>query len=288
MNGLDRVERHAAPAGVVAETPTSRCRQQRIADGFSRAAHAYDDGAELQREVADHLLARLPALGRLRTVVDIGCGTGYLISRLDGRHAGLAIGLDIAPGMLQAARRRHIAQPIQWLVGSAERLPLADDSAGLLVSSLAVQWCESLEGFLAEAGRVLRPGGWLAFTTLCEGTLAELRAAGRRLDGKPHGNAFLPEAGLAKILEAPGWQLHELDLATRKTHHATPIDALRALKRIGASTLTDPAAGHGGLAGRRRIVELGRRLETWREAEGIPTRYRVATVLLQRSEREER
>ncbi|KAA0015779.1 malonyl-ACP O-methyltransferase BioC [Salinicola corii] len=257
-------------------------RRQRIANGFSRAAASYDAGAQLQRAVADDLLARLPTLEGVQTLVDVGCGTGYLVSRLAEHHDGLSIGLDIAPGMLDEARRRHAGHAIQWVTGCAEALPLADGSVDLVVSSLAVQWCDSLEGFLNQAARVLRPGGWLAFTTLCEGTLEELHRAWQQVDGERHVNEFMAEARLIDTLKTPGWQWYEVAMATRRTHHATPADTLRALKRIGANTITASAAAGGGLSGRRRFAQLAQTLETWREPTGIPTRYRVATVLMQR------
>lgn len=266
-------------------------RQRRIASRFSRAAASYDAAASLQREVADELMARLPAIEPPRTLVDVGCGTGYLISGLVSRPSprlstgpdARAIGLDIAPGMLAEARRRHASLPIDWLTGCAEQLPLADNSVDLIVSSLAVQWCDSLSRFLNEAARVLRPGGWLAFTTLCQGTLRELQQATRQVDGQRRGNAFVAETALIEALDAPVWRLHDLQLTTRKTFHATPVDALRALKQIGASTLTE-ASTTAGLAGRRRLIELTNALEAQREPSGIPTRYRIATVLLERRE----
>jgi len=258
-------------------------RQRRIADSFSRAASSYDSAAQLQREVADDLMARLPQGLNPRTLLDVGCGTGYLVSHLSQRYDALSIGLDIAPGMLAEARRRHAGLPIRWLTGSAEQLPLADRSIDLMVSSLALQWCDSPAGFLAQAARVLRPGGWLAFTTLCEGTLEELQCAWRQVDGAAHVNEFMAEARLIDALKAPGWQPPEVVMTTRRTHHATPADTLRALKRIGANTITTSAQAGGGLSGRRRFAQLAQALETWREGAGIPTRYRVATVLMQRS-----
>lgn len=257
-------------------------RRQRIADAFSRAAAGYDGAAQLQQAVADDLLTRLPQPASRRALVDIGCGTGYLVSRLAERHDGPAIGLDIAPGMLDQARRRHAGRSIHWVTGCAESLPLAAGSVDLVVSSLAVQWCDSLEAFLREAARVLVPGGWLGFTTLCEGTLVELQRAWQQVDGAIHVNEFLPEARLFETLRAPGWRPAEVVMATRRTHHATPADTLRALKRIGANTITASAAAGGGLSGRRRFARLAQTLERWREPAGIPTRYRVATVLMQR------
>lgn len=255
-------------------------RQRRVADSFSRAAEHYDEAAQLQRQVADELLACLPDSCRPRSILDVGCGTGYVVSHLARRFNATAIGLDLAPGMLAEAQRRHGDLPIRWLVGNAERLPLAERSLDLIVSSLALQWC-CLERFLDQVARVLRPHGWLAFTTLCEGSLSELRAAWKTVDDGRHVNDFLSEAAFRQRLTSPGWRLHRFDLATRYTWHDDMAETLRALKRIGANTVTGASASRG-LAGRRCLARLERAMETFREVSGIPTRYRVATVVMQR------
>lgn len=266
---------------VVRDLPeSSTSRQRRIAESFSRAAEHYDDAAQFQRQVADELLSCLPVSCRPRALLDVGCGTGYMASHLARRFDATAIGLDLAPGMLAEARRRHGDLSIQWLTGNAERLPLAGRSLDLVTSNLALQWC-GLERFLAQAARVLRPHGWLAFTTLCEGSLSELREAWKTVDGGRHVNDFLPEATLRQWLASPGWRLQWFDLTTRCTWHDDLVETLRALKRVGANTVTgEPAPG--GLAGRGRFARLESAIEAFRDTSGIPTRYRVATVLMQR------
>lgn len=135
------------------------------------------------------LLSALPEGFSPRRWVDLGCGTGYFSRALE-RRFGAAEGLavDIAEGMLRHARARGGAS--HFIGGDAERLPLRDGSCDLLFSSLAIQWCADLPAVLAEARRVLRPGGVLAFSSLCVGTLGELRDSWRVVDGFVHVNRF--------------------------------------------------------------------------------------------------
>ncbi|WP_110689388.1 malonyl-ACP O-methyltransferase BioC [Salinicola endophyticus] len=262
-------------------------RQRRIASGFSRAASSYDAAAGLQREVADALLAQLPAESRLTTVLDIGCGTGYVTAALARRFGTTTLGLDLAPGMLSTARASLPELAIRWLAGAAERLPLAAGSVDLIASSLALQWCDSLAAALDEAWRVLRPGGHLAFTTLCHGSLHEWQGAWRAVDGRAHVNRFLPEETLAETLARPGWRCRLHDVTTRRCWYPDLAAARQALKAIGANTViaeTAPSAHTPprGLTGRERLARLEAAFEEYRRPAGIPISYRVATVVMQR------
>ena len=150
-----------------------------VAASFSRAASTYDQVAELQRQVGSNLLARLPESLQPCSLVDLGCGTGYFTRALNARFGRAVMGLDIAEGMLRYARAQGPEQAA-WITADAEALPLRDGSQDLLFSSLALQWCPDLGRALSEARRVLRPGGCMAFNTLVEGTLGELRGAWSR------------------------------------------------------------------------------------------------------------
>jgi SAM-dependent methyltransferase len=143
-------------------------------------------------------------------VVDVGCGPGTAV-RAAARRGATVTGVDPAPVMLALARRlTRRGGPITWADGVAERLPVGDGAATVVWSLATVHHWSDLEGGLAEARRVLAPGGrflaierrtrpgarglashgWTdaqadAFADLCRGTgfvdvLVRRRAAGRR------------------------------------------------------------------------------------------------------------
>src|SRR5262249_16742331 len=142
-----------------------------VAAAFSAAAATYDDGAEVQREVAERLalrIARLPLAQRAR-ILEIGCGTGFLtrpLIRLDVR--GLIIG-DIAPAMLarcEASLKDTAADTtLRFVLMDGEDPQAVRGPFDLICASLAFQWFADLPAALARFAGLLVPGGHLAFAT---------------------------------------------------------------------------------------------------------------------------
>jgi ubiquinone/menaquinone biosynthesis C-methylase UbiE len=91
-------------------------------------------------------------------VVDVGCGPGNAVRRA-ARLGATATGIDPAAVMLRVARWFPSRGRVRYLDGGAEALPLEDASADVVWSIAAVHHWPDLAGGLAEAQRVLRPGG---------------------------------------------------------------------------------------------------------------------------------
>ena len=105
---------------------------------------------------------RLPGLD----VVELGCGTAYLSAWL-GRRGARPVAVDLTPAQLATARRcQQATGPAFPLVqADAAAVPLADGCADLVLSEHGASvWCDP-QRWLAEAARLLRPGGRLAFLT---------------------------------------------------------------------------------------------------------------------------
>jgi ubiquinone/menaquinone biosynthesis C-methylase UbiE len=92
-------------------------------------------------------------------VVDVGCGPG-VAAREAARLASAVTGVDPAAPMLALARRlTRRRSSVTWTEGTAERLPLPDDSATVLWSISTVHHWRDIDLGIAEAGRVLVRGG---------------------------------------------------------------------------------------------------------------------------------
>lgn len=95
-------------------------------------------------------------------VLDVACGTGVLAREAALRvgSSGHTVGLDIAPGMLEVARR--IAPAIEWKEGSADALPFPDQFFDAVVSQFGLMFFPDRKKALSEMLRVLVSGGRLA------------------------------------------------------------------------------------------------------------------------------
>ena len=97
------------------------------------------------------------------TVVDLACGDGFLLSLLAARQPGelTLTGVDISRGELDAARRRLGPGPVLHQA-RAQALPLPDACADYVLCHMALMLMDDAPRALAEARRVLRPGGVFA------------------------------------------------------------------------------------------------------------------------------
>jgi ubiquinone/menaquinone biosynthesis C-methylase UbiE len=107
-----------------------------------------------------------------RTILDVGTGTGVLaLDAVRRWPEASVIGSDASSGMLRMARQRHERdghqhrERLHWLHAPADGLNVASASVDLVVSSFVYQLVPDRAAAFAEARRVLRPGGHLAFVT---------------------------------------------------------------------------------------------------------------------------
>ena len=110
------------------------------------------------------------ALAELRsgeTVLDLGSGGGIdvLLSARRVGPTGMAYGLDMTDEMLALARenqRTAGVENVEFLEGEIEAIPLPDASVDVIISNCVINLSADKDRVLAEAWRVLRPGGRLA------------------------------------------------------------------------------------------------------------------------------
>ena len=94
-------------------------------------------------------------------VLDIGSGPGFLAAEMAAEvgPGGRVHGIDPSESMLAGARRR--GAPVEYGTGDALALPFPDEHFDVAVSTQVYEYVEDIAAALAEARRVLRPGGRL-------------------------------------------------------------------------------------------------------------------------------
>src|SRR3954453_2495582 len=131
------------------------------AEGWTRKAATYDRlTARATARLIEPLLDAAAVQSGTR-LLDVACGPGRCAAAAAARGA-VPVGLDMAVGMVAAARARH--PELEFRQGDAERLPFADASFDAVVAGFVVNHLPRPESALAECARVLRPGGSVAVT----------------------------------------------------------------------------------------------------------------------------
>jgi SAM-dependent methyltransferase len=127
----------------------------------SPRAGAYDEGVTaLTASTAGDLLDALDATGGVR-LLDLGTGPG-VVAALATRRGCAVVGVDVSPQMLELAARR--VPDAEFRTGSAEAVPAGDGEFDAVAGNFVVLHLGHPERAAAEAARVLRLGGRVAFT----------------------------------------------------------------------------------------------------------------------------
>ena len=123
---------------------------------------------------------------RPRRVVDVGCGTGLLTTRLRAALPDARVtGVDFSGGMLAQAAAR--APGAAWVRGDALRLPIGSERIDAIVSTEAFHWFPDQTAALAEMRRVLVPGGvvLVALVNVPNDVVAAATGLASRVLGQP-------------------------------------------------------------------------------------------------------
>jgi SAM-dependent methyltransferase len=252
--------------------------------GWERAAEYYSDAfGGLTAQTAPALLdaVRLSNGARL---LDVASGPGFVAAAAASRGA-VVVGVDFATAMVREARRRHPG--LQFQEGDAEALRFEDAAFDAVVMNFGMLHLARPDSAIAEARRVLRPGGRYAFTVWAVPEKAvAFGIAVRAIEEHGNPNVGLPEgppffcfsdvAVTRETLKKAGFadvEVRELPLEW------TPSSAeavFEALARGGVRTAAVlRAQTPEALAAIRDVVCRG--IETYRRADGL--RIPMAAVL---------
>jgi SAM-dependent methyltransferase len=235
---------------------------------LDRAAARFGEASFLKDRAAGDAVERLEAIMRtFPTAVDLGARDGAFGRALAGSDArekvGVLIEADLSARML-AGRAGPRVQ------ADEERLPFADGSLDLVVSTLALHWANDVPGAMIQVRRALKPDGLFLGVIFGGSTLTELRQSlvaaeaelsdGAGLRVAPFADAY----DAAQLLQRAGFALPVADLDRVTVRYAHPLKLIADLRAMGETS---------ALADRGRPLSravIGRACEIYRQRFGQP------------------
>ncbi len=208
--------------------------------------HGAAAGRERQLVPGRSWAAWARALGYLlppATVADLGCGEGYLAIEAS-RWARQVIAVDRSAAVIQRARalaRRRRVSNIVWKRGDIERVPLPDASVDVALLSQALHHASQPARALAEAARILVPGGRVL--------VLDLRAHDQIWVRERLGDRWLgfDDAELARLLRGAGLERVDVRVGARRTGDPFVVLIASGIKPL-------PDGGRRAKGGRRRAA----------------------------------
>jgi len=254
-----------------------------ISRSFSAAAGGYDGWAVAQDGLAGGLVRRLPAGIVAATVVELGCGTGLLSRRLLARlPAAIFLGLDLAPGMIDACRRTFAEERrARFETADVEDPRACRSPVDLVATSCSAQWFAEPAATLRRWGGALAPGGHLAATVLVRGSYPELEAAHREAFAAPFPGLALPaEEEAAALLAGAGLDLVAAEAETVTVRYRSAREALASFRGIGAELRGQPGRCALGAGRTRRLLAA---YEACADAGGPAITHRAVHAIARRA-----
>lgn len=181
-------------------------RRDRSRAFFSASADRWDRVRDDLYGVRADLLPLFGLLDPDQVVADLGAGTGSL-ARMMAPFVARVVAVDRSREMLDAARERLAdLENVEIREGELETLPLADGEADLAILSLVLHYVLEPATVLAEAARILRPGGRLVVVEMRAHDRVEYREEMGHLwqgFGRDDMKTWLEEAGLGRVVVRP-------------------------------------------------------------------------------------
>jgi len=146
-----------------------------VKDNFDRYATSYDKNAVVQKVMADELFRILTKIdNNFKTILEIGCGTGYLsqILKKNLKYKKLILN-DISNNMIDIVAKSINDSDTSYITGNFEDTQI-NGRYSLVASNATFQWFTNLDKSFSKIHKILEDSGLLLFSIFVDGTFWEL------------------------------------------------------------------------------------------------------------------
>lgn len=214
--------------------------KQKIQSSFDVASDTYDTVAHIQKESAYILVKNLHntiSTFYLKTILDLGTGTGYIPEILLSYYPYASFMLnDIAPKMINKVQQKfNKTSNISFYIGDMESIQIKPYD--LIISNFAFQWIEKLETMLK---KLYNNSKVLAFSCLLDGTFKEWKQILQSYNIPSPLKQYPQQPVLYKCISALGSTTHYLETKCFQLPFTGARSFVNYLKHLGAAVSNKP------------------------------------------------
>jgi ubiquinone/menaquinone biosynthesis C-methylase UbiE len=224
-------------------------------EGFTKGADTYDEAVRHNIAGSERLIMSLPA-GTYRTVLDVGCGTGWTSAAMVRRFGvERIVGVDASAGMLErfAAKLGSEFPDVRVELRNEDvmEMDVPDGGFDAVICAMAMHWFPDKPGAVARMARALRPGGVMGILMVGRGGEDAWREVLERVGAPEEWTGWFAENQrdvdeIDADLRAAG--LEPLDVWMERRRRHTDPDAFMARTRsVAAHLLGNPPGGFSEL-----------------------------------------
>jgi len=242
-----------------------------ISKRFNHAAETYSQSCAVQSTACEELLALMrPHVGAVNHAADFGCGTGINTQKLlESFDITQCTAVDFAEDLLSEASVRLPSHVTVTLANYNERL-FEKSALELAFANMSFQWSLDFSKTLRVMHDQLCDQGILAFSIPLDGTFDALKPS--------HRNTFFSPQIIEAVLQSSRFVIKASQTLNITQQFSSPLEALRSIKKIGATTLMNECVKPSGLLTKNKLKDC------FVECENIQLAYRIGLFVAEKKE----
>ncbi len=199
---------------------------------FDKKAFIYDKNSDVQKIIADHLLNLICLTNQQINLLDIGCGTGYIAKEIKKNNTKITIyQIDKSQNMCNVAIK--YAKTSCCSIESFDKNIFKIDKFDIIISSMALQWCDDITSVFKKIKDLLNKDGKLAVAIPVDTSFQNIKDEILNSDLDP--KMFFKKMPTSKEIQNLAIKTNcEARFVNFKTTYKNLLDFLKTINKIGA------------------------------------------------------